>query len=789
MHASHASVALIVGEQVLADEGVWHCCVLNRIIPMHPSTDALPASVMMTSAQSCLITSFFKSPPNCKESCQVSTEKPNLDEATRFAHGDPIQSDRGLAEDCDSDSSNDGSSSGSDEEESERKPLVVNLCGLLSPEVMNGTSGRRKMVGLAQKRSANHRIGSNHHGEEEVQPKGRTATGGASNLNAGQESSIRSKDKVCSMELSQESSNAIVDKTTCVPSDAHLTSTATKSSSQMKQCIFSWNSKSGKLDLSVPIEPPKASNTEELGSSQEDAVSRREREEERVEMAEEGAGEDDIAAELEGSAVLSTSKQRRRRKRKSSGSDGREDGECLQGEPRVLLCLLKQKATDEVLPEDVVAGSEEGGLGVDDSFEDFVESIKQKRGRQKRKHSRCKTTEEPEEEDVDDPRTVPSQQPTKCSSTDSTSDGEPKPGKRPRRSAAVSASARISSRRRSRRSSVGEKRSSTSTSTVDLQQTSAEPGPRNVTQHSCVTLNSDVNHDLESVFQDRDVNLTPVCVTLDSDHENEPQELGLEDKECEADNSVIFVSSTPPTTSTIKHSSPLKPSEPIASATAASVGLSAAWAKIFSRPNKSQSSEAVSTAKEKTVGSPVRGVKKRRTPSNSPRRHGSRSPSRSPRKGHSPRRGSPLRVRSPRKSSLLHSSPLREARCPHPASRQLAFSGSGGGSRMVDSAPFEGVVHVQQIDPSCELWKLDAPKSLPVVRSLCRETIHPEVRMPDAGGLGLFATQASAGCSDSKIPSHIQVIIQSYIHVIITCDGDVCLYCVLLLSSPPITVP
>ena len=768
---------------------------------------------MMTSAQSCLITSFFKSPPKDEESRDTCTKTSDVGVAgpdvTQAGHSDSVQSGQRFVEDCRSDLSDDGLSSGSEEEEEKcgGKPLVVNLCGLLSPAMMNGP----KAVQLALRQSDNNKIigSTKRTGTEsesdrhKLQPDDRTDVSAEQNvksngLNAEQENCLRNEGEDYVIDSSQESSDALVGKATCIPSDAHPGSAANKSSSQMKQCVLSWNSRSGTLDLSVPAEPPRLPldlsvpaepprlpldlsvpaepprlpNLEEL---KEGGESCEERGEESVGVSEEGAGEIDAAADVEGREVSSASRRKRKRRRDSKGktdleagskqgSDGCEGGERLQGEPETLVCLPRQRTAGEETPgDDVVAGSEEGGLGGDDSFEDFVESMKRRRSRQKRKHSKC----EGPEEGVVDANATSCQHPTNRSSADSSRDGEPKTDKRPRRSAAVSASARISSGRKSRRRSsenpAEEKVSRTEVSTVDCQQDSipvAEPNPRNVTCHSCVTLDSDCV--LESVSHNQDVNPTPVCITLDSDHGNEPQMLELEDEECEVDSSVIFVSSTPPTTSPIKHSSPVQPAGTEPAVTSA--GLSATWAKIFGRPNKPQPSEVVSSAKENTtVGLPVKTAKRKRTPSNSPRRHGSLSPSRSPRKCRSPRRGSPLRVRSPRKGSLLHSSPLREARGPHPASRRLPFSGNGGrGGGEVDSAPFEGVVHVQQIDPSCGLWKLGPPKLLPVVRSLCRENIRPEPQMPVAEGLGLSTSRTSAGLSDSKVSPHIQVILQSY---------------------------
>ena len=824
-------------------------------------------AVMMTSAQSCLITSFFKSPPPKDEgSCDPCTTTSDVGDAspdvTQAGRGVPVQSDHRFVEDCKSDLSDDGLSSGSEEgEECGRKPLVVNLCGLLSPAVLNGP----KAVQLALRQSDNHKV-TRSTKQTELEPDRHRLQPEASqsradittqpnvdtfSLNAEQENSLRSSaDEDYVMDLSQQSSSAFVGKVTCVPSNAQPGSTAAMvtcvpsnaqphstaamvtcvpsndqpgSTAPMKQCVLSWNSKSGTLDLSVPVEPSRVPNLEELKQGGE---SREEREEESVGVTEEGVGEVDTGAGLKGGKVSSTSKRNRKRRRDSSGkaetdsevvskrgsdgcegevylrgevclqeqraagetpggdgaggdgagseevgskrgSDGCEGDECLQREPESLVCLPRQRTAGEEIP---VAGSEEGGFGGDDSFEDFVESIKRRRRRGRRQR-------EESEEGVADP--LPCQQPTDCSPVDGTRDGGPKTDGRLRRSAAVSANARISSGRKSRKSSenpVEERASRIETSTVDSRRDSipvAEPDPGNETRRSCATLDLDCN--LECVSHSQDVNPTPVHITLDSDRENEPQMIELEDEECEVDSSVIFVSSTPPTASPMKHSSPIQPAETEPAVTSA--GLSAAWAKIFSRPNKSQPSETVSTAKEiSTIGFPVKTAKRKRTPSNSPRRHGSLSPSRSPRKCRSPRRGSPLRVRSPWKGPLSHSSPLRESRCPHPVGRRLAFSG-GRGRGEVDGAPYEGVVHVQQIDPSCGLWKLGAPKLLPVVRSLCRgESVCPEPQLPVAGELGLSAGLTSDGLDDSVVSSHVQVILQSYCvwvtHTLFILEGE-----------------
>ncbi len=242
--------------------------------------------------------------------------------------------------------------------------------------------------------------------------------------------------------------------------------------------------------------------------------------------------------------------------------------------------------------------------------------------------------------------------------------------------------------------------------------------------------------------------------------------------DAEADSSIIVVSSVPPTNSSLKLPSTKKSSSaevvvgfPTSSSSAV---LSSEWAKIFGKTvdsckktlgGSAEVIELCSTATEDETAlelSPKRQRKKhrKRNLSHSPLRK-YRSRSSSPRSASRPgspgsrsplRHPSPLRISSPRRKASLQQSPLKASLS---SKRQLPFAQhewrKTASRQHCDSAPFAGLVHVQQRGKD-EIWDLPTPNSVQVLRGR-GDCGGMEVRH-NVGGAALYAGHQPLGLCD-----------------------------------------
>ena len=670
---------------------------------------------MMATVQNCLITSFFKSPP--KEEAATS-EKPSSakclsppvstptpqetkenTEATKSQispgniskefssdkHQEAIQSDLISLDGNDSDHDNGGTS---DEGSFVKKPLVVNLTGLLSPEVMhrnfvptatNEAKRQRKISEMCACKGSTQDIQVLAEMTSSVENSLQTHKSGPKESNISTSMDCIADDPNMEQTVSSEITDSIQE---CAKSPQHV-------SMSLKQSVLSWDGRSSQLVLGTPVGHPSL----EMEEDGKDTVS-----EEKMDIELEKTDLCGSNSEVCGSSLGGVCM-----------ADGREGGR-KRSKRAHKICenSLDTQADCESYRDELPARSDPVGFEentresekLDDSFEDFIEVRRQRNKRRRRNH--CSTQLGEREPCID-------------SSEEET--------KRPRRSAAVSAAKRILAALPQK---IKKPSQNTPESSCGDDASNSTPKPKTA---NAMNMDSDCGNktgNVECVYESK----SPVVAACESLVVAASADTAAV-VESTVDDSVIFVSN-----------SPQKPSHVSPQKGVSKGGLSAEWAEIFKR-SSNQTNEVIELVTTEDEGSPkpsrrLQGLVSTR----SPKRY--RSPSHSPRRCSSPRRSAPHRSPARQNSRKFTLSPLKQS---HTSRRQLSFSTPITTS--CDSAPFADLVHVQQRDPKEQLWKLEAPQS---IQSLCRPIISlseaPLVRQPllnssevpleRRGGLGLM---------------------------------------------------
>ena len=684
---------------------------------------------MMATAQNCLITSFFKSPP--KEETATS-EKPasakcssplvstptlqevkENTEATKSQispgntnkgissdkHQEAVQSELIFLDGNDSDHDDGGTSN---EGGFVKKPLVVNLTGLLSPEAVH-----RNFVPMATNEAKRQRKIS----EMCACLKNKGKKGSTQDVKVPIEmtSSVEDSLQMHSSEPKESNIGASMD---CIADDPNMEQTVLSKitdsiqecakspqhvSTSLKQSVLSWNGRSSQLVLGTPMEHPSLEGEEEGKDTRN--VERRVSEEKMdidLEKADVCGSSSEVCGSSLGGVCMADGREGGRKRSKRSHKscenslDTQADSESDGDETPA--------RSDPVVFKESMRESE----NLDDSFEDFIEVRRQ---RNKRRRNHCSSQLGEGEPCVD-------------------SSGEEI--KRPRRSAAVSAAKRILA-------ALPQKIKKQSHNTLesgcgDDDGSNSTPKPKTA---NAVNMDSDCENEtgtVECVYESK----SPVVAATES-----PVVAATADTaammESTVDDGIIFVST-----------SPQKPSHVSPQKGVSKGGLSAEWAEIFKR-SSSQTNEVIELVTTEDEGSPkpsrrLQGLVSTR----SPKRY--RSPSHSPRRCSSPRRNAPYNSPARQNSRKLTLSPLKQS---HTSRRELSFSTPITTS--CDSAPFADLVHVQQRDPKEQLWNSEAPQS---IASLCRPFVGlleaPLVRQPllnpseasleSRGGLGLMTS-------------------------------------------------
>ena len=651
---------------------------------------------MMATVQNCLITSFFKSPP--KEEAVISEKpasakcsSPPVSTATpperkgdtettesQISPGntsksissnkcqEAVQSDLISLDDYDSDH-DDGSTS--DEGDFVKKPLVINLTGLLSPEIMhknfvpvatNEDTKQRKisemcacLTGKGQK-SSTQDVKVPAEMTSSVEHSLQMHKSGPKEPNIGTSMDCMADDCNRKQTVSSEITDSIQECAKC-PQQV---------STSLKQSVLSWDGRSSQLVLGMPVGHASLELEEEGESG---------RKEERKVSSE-------AVDKLGKTAVCGSN-------REVGGSscedgvrvaDGREGGRKRKYEIREnsLDALVDCDGGEAPTKSDSVAFEEstKEGENLDDSFEDFIEARRQRSKRRRRNHCTSQLDE-----------------------TEPWIDSSEEEIKRPRRSAAVSAAKKILATVPQKTKKPSQNTPESGSDDAFLNSTS-KPKTANA-----VNMDSDCENktgNVECVYESES---SVVAASADT----------AAQVKSTVDNSVIFVSTSP------QKSSHVSPQKGINKGR-----LSAEWAEIFKRTSN-RTNEVIELVTTEDEGSPkpsrrLQGLASTR----SPKKY--RSPSRSPRRCSSPRRSAPHRSPAQQNSRKPTFSPLKQS---HTSRKQLSFSATITTS--CDKAPFAGLVHVQQRGPEEQLWNLEASQSiLSSCRPLISLSRAPLVRQP-----------------------------------------------------------
>lgn len=645
---------------------------------------------MMATSQSCLITSFFKSPPkdeliNKKPTLTKCSSQEAMENEQLASPAKPPVSPSNLSnqEDPQSDlnslggGDSDHADSASDEESIVRKPLVVNLAGLLSPEIVNTfVAGEGK-----RQRKISEMCGSFKEG------------GLVNEMGTPTEMKSIVKDPLKMPESGNTKSNAsarmdCVATTNLESSCPEITKEFPKSelcvvSAYLKQSVLSWGSSAQPVfGTAVGLHAVE----EQVEEGMRDA-------EPETEMVIGSRGGDgpmngSEMCDLEGE-VVGDGRERRRKRRHT------REREACENSPGGLVGGDRRRKIDPVVGGNGEEGGEqmvvEGGE-LDDSFEDFIKSVRKKR---KKKHRRRKKS--------NSNLTSLGETDSCISLVDFNEEELIVVIKRPRRSAAASAAEKILS--------VQHKVEKVSEDTQEKDDDNASLTEPKSKTADVVIVDSECQNELRNV---------------ESVHRNEPSmPEGTAVEESVIDDSVIIVSMTSSPSSSPQKLSQFSPQKESSSSNSHG-SLSSEWAKIF---KQSKGVEKGASKDESSIGSP-KSSRRMRGPAStqSPKRY--RSPSHSPRRCTSPRNGSPYRSPALKNYGKHDLSPLKQS---HISRRQLSFSASSTGT--CDSAPFEGLVHIQQRDPDEQFWNLTALQPVPAMHT--PPASHLETALGSSGSLGL----------------------------------------------------
>lgn len=680
--------------------------------------------------QACMITSFFKSPPKDEDTEPECSDQ--SDQAVAAGQGDIACSETAVPS-SGPDQLDSSSSQDSDSDDCPGRPqgksLVVNLCGLLSPEVMETSRPLRRLS--LKKRNRELRKEKQHSFTDypQVLPNGSGAAPPPSNSvlrdaasyttgcgscqgtpythTTGLSNQFTNGTKsVCSQRrdspdlrpltggvmsaLTSTDSQSVVSKrkeTTTCP----VTMT-TDTPVSLRQSTLTWNCQSGLHVVRPPTDLPSIQQHED-------------------------------------------------KQQLNGGKQQHEDKQQQQ-------CKQREKETSAVAEQECVG---KVASQKNNSFEDFEEG----RRVHPRKLRLSKKTSKNEEkmEEVSPP-------PASCTSGGGMAHEEPI-AKRPRRAAALDAQRKSLQlpRRRSRRlksspSPVGEEEREGRGEEEERQPRAKSDSLEQASPSAAKETDSSQQLKREQPVEAENksdhlpdqlcgVNPNPGLLAVDSDDSN-----------AEVENSVIILSSKPPTVSPVKRSS-LPPSSKAASSLppSSSAVLSAEWANIFRKPVKQTSAEVVevssaATEDETAMDASPKPQRRKRGLGYSPLRH-RRSRSSSPRSrpgspgSHSPlRHSSPLRVSSPRRKATASQSPLRASTF---SARHLQFgkreSKKTAHLQFFDCAPFTGLIHVQQQEKDGGFWNLPTPRTVCVLRGSDSPGVniaHIPGGFPTSSGHGLL---------------------------------------------------
>ena len=638
---------------------------------------------MMATSQSCLITSFFKSPPKdegTEKTLTLTKSSPPQEAAMKnelltSQTKDPdspcnLDSDQ---EDAQSDLNSLGGGdsyhgdSASDEEGFVRKPLVVNLAGLLSPGIVHTVVGDGKRQRKMCKSLKGGKSGPVNEIGTAVEMKIVSSNAGA-----------RPRVECVATKKLESSCPEITEEFPKPEPDASL-----------KQSVLSWDSRTGgQFGKAVGLSPVEQQVEKGVRGVEPKSLETRA-------IVEPRGGDGPVngseMCDVEGE-VIADGGQRRRRKK-----GYKREREVCENSPGCLVGSDKSRKLnlDPVVGENGEEGGEQmdvGGRGLDDSFEDFIKSVRKKR---KKKHERKKKS---------------TRRLTQLGEADNCMDFSKEElivvTKRPRRSAALGVAERILTVQHmvENVSENAQEKDGDDASRTEPKREAAD----------VVITDSDCGNELQNVE----------CV-----HRNE---LNLTERNVEEervlDDSVIIVSLTSPTKSPQKLSQICTHEEP--SSNKGRGGLSSEWAKIF----KQSKVDDKGTSKDECLTRSPKSSRRMRGPAStrSPKKY--RSPSHSPRRCGSPRRNSLCRSPNLKNSGKQNFSPLKQS---HISRRQLSFSASS--TAIYDSAPLEGLVHVQQRHPSEQFWNL--ADSQPVRAAHTPQTSCSETAPGSGDSLGLVEVE------------------------------------------------
>ena len=622
---------------------------------------------MMATSQSCLITSFFKSPPKDEliNKKPTSTKCSSQEAMENEQHASPAKppvtpSNPSNQEDPQSDlnslggGDSDRGDSASDEESFVRKPLVVNLAGLLSPEIVNTV-----VVGEGKRqRKISEMCESFKEG------------GLANKMGTPTEMKSIVKDPLKMPECGSMESNA-----------SATTRMLSVVSTYLKQSVLSWGSRSAQPVFGTAVGLPAVEEQVEEGMRDAEP-------EMKMERGGDGLMNGSEMCDPEGE-VVGDGRERRRKRRRAREHDACENS------PGGLVGGDRRRKIDPVVGGNGEEGGEQmvvGGEELDDSFEDFIRSVRRKRKkkRRRRKKSNSNLTSLGETDSC-------------ISLVDFNEEELIVVIKRPRRSAAASAAEKILS--------VQHKVEKVSEDTQEKEDDNASlTEPKSKTADVAI-VDSECQNELRNV---------------ESVHRNEPSvPEGTAIEESVIDDSVIIVSMTSSPSSSPQKLSQFSPQRETSSSNSHG-SLSSEWAKIF---KQTKGVEKGASKDESSIGSPQSSRRMRGPASTqSPKRY--RCPSHSPRRCSSPRNSSPYRSPTFKNYGKHNLSPLKQS---HISRRQLSFSASSTGT--CDSAPFEGLVHVQQRNPGEQFWNLTALRPVPAMHT--PSTSHLETALGSGGSLGL----------------------------------------------------
>ena len=576
----------------------------------------------MATVQNCLITSFFKSPP--KEEAVIS-EKPASakcssppvstampperkgDTETTESQISPGNSSKGISSDkCqeavqsdldDYDSDHDDGST-SDDGDFVRKPLVINLTGLLSPEIIH-----KNFVSMATNEDKKQKKISEMYAH--LTDKGQKGSTQDVKVPAEMTSSV--EDALQMLKSGPKESN-IDTSMGCMTDDSNIERTMSSEitdgiqecakcpqqvSTSLKQSVLSWDGRSSQLVLGMPVGHASLEFEEEGESGR--------KEERNVSL--------ETVDKLGKTAVCGSNSC----EGGTRVADGREGGRKRKYEMREdsLDALVDCDGGEAPAKSDLVTFEEstrEGGK-LDDSFEDFIEARRQRSKRRRRNH-----------------RT------TQLGETEPCIDSSEEEIKRPRRSAAVSAAKRILATMPQKTKKPSQNTPESGSDDAFLNSTSKPKAAIAVNMDShCENKTGNV----ECVYESES---SVVAASADT----------AAQVDSTVDDRVIFVSTSPQKPS---HVSPQKGVN--------KGGLSAEWAEIFKRTSN-RTNEVIELVTTEDEGSPkpsrgLQGLVSTR----SPKKY--RSSSRSPRRCSSPRRSAPHWSPAQQNSRKLTSSPLKQS--------------------------------------------------------------------------------------------------------------------------------